>query len=73
MCSNEVLEKVRPKYDGERAELLELKRAHKERRGEPFDGKLHPWDVPFYLVRPFSFIFFYLLYIGRAARVGWQV
>lgn len=45
------MEKVKPKYQEERAQLLELKRKHLESRGESFDGKLHMWDMAYYMVR----------------------
>jgi Zn-dependent oligopeptidase len=39
---------LKPLAEQELASLLALKKAEKETRGEPFDGKINSWDVNYY-------------------------
>lgn len=39
---------LRPLAEQELVKLLSLKKAEKEARGEPFDGKINSWDVNYY-------------------------
>lgn len=39
---------LRPLAEQEMTKLLSLKKAEKEARGEPFDGKINSWDVNYY-------------------------
>ncbi|KAM5237863.1 thimet oligopeptidase [Ctenodactylus gundi] len=46
---DELAQKLKPLGEQERAAMLELKAAECARRGLPFDGRLHAWDMRYYM------------------------
>ncbi|KAM9365421.1 thimet oligopeptidase-like [Pholidichthys leucotaenia] len=47
----ELARKLKPLGDQERAVILKLKEEECQKRGLPFDGKLHAWDCLYYMTR----------------------
>ncbi|XP_055463787.1 thimet oligopeptidase isoform X2 [Psammomys obesus] len=46
---DELAQKLKPLGEQERAVILELKEAECARRGLPFDGRIHAWDMRYYM------------------------
>ncbi|XP_076775455.1 thimet oligopeptidase [Arvicanthis niloticus] len=46
---DELAQKLKPLGDQERAVILELKEAECAKRGLPFDGRIHAWDMRYYM------------------------
>lgn len=46
---DELAQKLKPLGEQERAAILELKEAECARRGLPFDGLIHAWDMRYYM------------------------
>lgn len=46
---DELAQKLKPLGEQERAVILELKEAECAKRGLPFDGRIHAWDMRYYM------------------------
>ncbi|XP_031205743.1 thimet oligopeptidase [Mastomys coucha] len=46
---DELAQKLKPLGEQERAVILELKEAECTKRGLPFDGRIHAWDMRYYM------------------------
>lgn len=47
--ADELAQKLKPLGEQERAVILELKEAECAKRGLPFDGQIHAWDMRYYM------------------------
>lgn len=47
--ADELAQKLKPLGEQERAVILELKEAECAKRGLPFDGRIHAWDMRYYM------------------------
>lgn len=47
--ADELAQKLKPLGEQERAVILELKEAECTKRGLPFDGRIHAWDMRYYM------------------------
>lgn len=47
--ADELAQKLKPLGEQERAVILELKEAECSKRGLPFDGHIHAWDMRYYM------------------------
>ena len=49
VSADELAQKLKPLGEQERAVILELKEAECAKRGLPFDGRIHAWDMRYYM------------------------